>query len=347
MKAFAILRVGEKFKGVAELAKVTAHNTRTRAVGNADAARAGENRMLIGTGDAIADVEALLAKVPAKGRRKNSVIAFEVLTAVSSEWCDAATEEQRAAWADAQLRVMEELFGKGNVACGWLHRDERADHAHWLVVPIDSSGQQKRGPKTRLNARRWLAGPEQLKQLQDDYATHMSPHGLVRGRARSAARHKPAKVWQAEQAVAAEAALKAAEEARAATSEATAERKRARALRVGVEAVADGLIVGAKEEDGKKLILFAPKADPVTVEKTSRRIAVVWDEVWQLARRIEEGVRKVMDRAKEDAAKLLAEVGQVVDEAKRLRRMLTDAERRQAGRVAHRAQQAEGRGRER
>lgn len=335
MRAFAILRVGAKIKALGGLAKITAHNGRTRAVGNADAKRRGENRVLAGTGDAVADVEARLDAVPAKGRRRDSVLAFEVLTAVSSEWCDAATEAQRELWASAQLHAMEQLFGTGNVVCGWLHRDERADHAHWIIVPIDREGERNRGPKVRLNAKRWLGGPERLRQLQDDYAALMAPHGLVRGRTRSGERHKPARVWQAEQAAAAKAAWKAAEETRAATAEAMAERKRARALRVGVEAVADGLIVGAgKGSEGQKLVMFANKAEPAVIDRTARRIAIVWDEVWELARRIEARARRVVDRAKAEAAKLLEGVDMAVEDARRLHLVLTDAELRQAERVA-------------
>lgn len=323
MKQFAILRVGTKFHQLAELAKVTAHNARTRKVGNADAERRGENRVLVGTGDAVADVAAMLETVPTKGRRKDSVIAFETLTTVSAEWWNATTEAERDAWIAAQLPVLEELFGKGNCATAWYHGDEAVGHAHWIWVPIDREGERKRGPKTRLNAKRWLGGPEKLTQLQDDYALHMAPHGLVRGRARSGARHKPAKVWQAEQVAAAEAAWKAAEAARAATSEAMAERKRARALRVGVEAVSTGLIVGAKQaDDGAKLIVFAPKADPAVVEKTSRRIAVVWDEVWELARRLEERGRRIAGRARDQAEKLVGQAEFLMHEARKLTAVL-------------------------
>lgn len=185
---FAVYR-NAKIRSLGALGASSAHMMRTIPTPNADPGRAHMNRAIIGTDDPAADVRALLPPVGARNerghllRRKNSVLAIEVLLTMSPEWWDAATKPDREDWLRRSVDWLKEEYGAENVACLRFHGDERTGHLTGYIVPRD--------PETgALNARRWTGGGWRLSEQQDAYAEAMAPTGLKRGIKGSTAHHE-------------------------------------------------------------------------------------------------------------------------------------------------------------
>lgn len=188
---FAIYR-HSKHKTAGTVAASSRHMTREANTPNADPKRRSLNRIIIGGDDPAADVAALVPSLESvdeqgrKRRRRNSVIAIEVLLTTSPEWHDAATPEEREAWVRESTEWLAREYGRDNIAHLRLHADERTPHLTGYIVPLDPmSG--------HLNARRWVGGPERCSQQQSDYAEAMKPFGLQRGVKGSKAKHERVK----------------------------------------------------------------------------------------------------------------------------------------------------------
>lgn len=186
---YAIYRTA-KIKALASLAASAEHMTRARDTPNADPARAHLNRIIIGSDDPAADVRKLLPEVGQRDpdtnkmlRRKNSVLAIEILVTASPEWWQTATEEQKAEWEIRTVEWLKSEYGESNVAHLQIHGDERTPHITGYVVPID--------PDTGgLNCRRWLGERRQLRAQQTAYADAVAHLGLQRGVRGSTATHQ-------------------------------------------------------------------------------------------------------------------------------------------------------------
>ena len=186
---FAIYRTA-KITTLGALGASSAHMMRTIPTPNADPARAHLNRAIIGTDDPAGDVRRLLPALGARNeaghllRRKNSVLAIEVLLTMSPEWWDAATKPDREDWIRRSTEWLKAEYGPENVAALRFHGDERTGHLTGYIVPRD--------PETgALNARRWTGGGWRLALQQDEYAAAMEPLGLHRGIRGSTAHHEP------------------------------------------------------------------------------------------------------------------------------------------------------------
>lgn len=175
--AYAILRFA-KLKTEAEVGGSGAHMMRTQPTPNANPGVS--NRVLVGSTDPAKDVDTRLAA--ATQRRKNSVLAIEVLASASPEWFVDATKAQKAEWVRSTRSWIEGHFGKENVAHLQLHLDESTPHITGFIVPVDPDSQ-------RLNAARWLDGSAKLADMQTAYAKAVEPLGLVRGLEGSDATH--------------------------------------------------------------------------------------------------------------------------------------------------------------
>lgn len=185
MSNFAILRF-EKLNTVGSVVASGAHMMRARPTSNANPAVS--NRVLSGTSDPFGDVNARLAD--ATQRRKNSVLAIEVMASASPEWFEAATKAQKQEWVRSTRAWLSSHFGEKNIAHLQLHLDETTPHLTGFIVPIDpDSG--------RLNAARWLDGSAKLADMQTAYAKAVEPLGLVRGLEGSDATHTTLKQFHA------------------------------------------------------------------------------------------------------------------------------------------------------
>lgn len=185
---YAIYRTA-KIKTAAELAASSGHMRRTRPTPNADPKRLAENRLIIGTTDPVADVEALLPKIDQRDadglllRRSNSVLAVEILATTSPEWWATATPEMQEDWISSTVDWLAEAWGgRQNLAHIELHVDETTPHITGYAVPLDGRG--------ALNCRAYIGEKQQLRDQQTDYALAVEHLGLQRGVAGSKATHQ-------------------------------------------------------------------------------------------------------------------------------------------------------------
>lgn len=184
---YAIMRHG-KHKSMGTVKAASRHMTRDLLTLNADPARAHLNQVLIGSDDPTADVADLVPSPNARDengklmRRKNSVLAVELMITASPEWWSTATRADQEAWMDASVGWVIQEYGRANVAHLRLHGDEKTGHLTGFVVPLDDNG--------HLNARRWIGGPDRCSQQQTDYAAAVEHLGLQRGIKGSKATHQ-------------------------------------------------------------------------------------------------------------------------------------------------------------
>lgn len=85
------------------------------------------------------------------------------------------------AWIDANIKFLEDEYGKDNIVKLELHRDEKTPHFHAIVVPLTKDG--------RLSAKEVVGDRKKLKSFQDRYAAAMKPFGLERGEEESQNTH--------------------------------------------------------------------------------------------------------------------------------------------------------------
>lgn len=185
---YAIYRTA-KIKTAAELSASSGHMRRTRPTPNADPARISENRIIIGTEDPVADVEALVPKLEQRDadglllRRSNSVLAVEILATTSPEWWATATPEMQEDWINSTVDWLAEAWGgRQNLAHIELHVDETTPHITGYAVPLDERG--------ALNCRKFIGEKQQLRDQQTGYALAVEHLGLQRGVAGSKATHQ-------------------------------------------------------------------------------------------------------------------------------------------------------------
>lgn len=172
-KRYAVMRE-EKRSNMGQLGRCNSHNLRTRPCKNADPAKP-QPVVLFGSTRLSQDVK---AKIPEK-RRKNAVIAVEVVLTASPDFFRNASPRQRREWVEENLRWLKEEHG-GNLVQAVLHLDETTPHIHAFWVPMLDG---------RLNYRAISGSPRDMVAKQDRYGEAMARFGLSRGEPNSARRH--------------------------------------------------------------------------------------------------------------------------------------------------------------
>lgn len=121
-----------------------------------------------------------------------------ILTGTHEQMMKLQDEGRLGKWMEANLRWLNETFGKENVVSCVLHMDEKTPHLHATIVPIVTSERQRR---EREGERKYntKSGPRlsaddvlkraRLREYQDIYAVAMREFGLKRGIVGSTARH--------------------------------------------------------------------------------------------------------------------------------------------------------------
>lgn len=188
MPAFAVLRI-QKLKSWGDIAGAGKHNQRERDTPNADAARSGQNCLLVG--DAAANcVDAIKEAIGSQRIRSNAVLGVEMLFSASPEYFRPSAPEQAGTynaerlekWSQATTKWLNEQYGS-RVIKATLHLDEATPHIHALLVPLDDRG--------KLNCRALFGGTRHtLSALQTDYAQAVAPLGIGRGIANSRVQHQ-------------------------------------------------------------------------------------------------------------------------------------------------------------
>ena len=84
-------------------------------------------------------------------------------------------------WLKANIKFLEDEYGKENIVKLELHRDEKTPHFHAIVVPLTKDGS--------LSAKKVVGNRNDLKAFQDRYAAAMKPFGLERGEEESKNTH--------------------------------------------------------------------------------------------------------------------------------------------------------------
>ena len=184
---FAIIRK-RKHKSISSIKTREKHTYRLEETPNADPAKLLKNKLLYGVEGYGAEIENKLKKYEESGKniRTNAVLAIEYLLTASPEFFDEGPKNERddrlKKWCEAQIDFMKKEHGAKNIACMYLHLDEKTPHIEAFVVPID--------PKGKLNCRHFLGARNALSVLQTRYATHNKGFGLQRGAKGSRATHQ-------------------------------------------------------------------------------------------------------------------------------------------------------------
>jgi len=317
---FAILRFA-KVKTIAQLRAHGAHVSRTRPTPNADPR--GHRVVLAGSGDHAADAQAALAGLPRKPR-KNATLAIEALLTASPDWLRAGgppgtfDPTRTAALAETAKRFLAEQF-PGCPVSATLHLDESTPHIHATITPIDTTPSErgKRGGKPRLNASRWLDGPERLSALQDAWAAACEPLGLERGVRGSPAKHESVRRLYGRLEADAQAAA--------------TDREYAQALRIGMQAVADGRIINAYTNPNGRGVLTLAACKPGEAKALHTAVKPAYADVWRFANQFFAALR---DRAAQTVAEATGEVMALLDRARGLKPVLDQATKNQAIRLA-------------
>lgn len=260
---------------------------------------------------------------------KNGVLAIEFMASASAEYFRPGRAHLAGEWdkepTERWLATNEEYLRKKwgpNLVALLAHFDETTIHLHGVIVPVDDTP-RRRGAMVRLNADRWFDGPAKLRALQDEYAEAMAPLGLKRGLEGSKAKHRDIARQYTALHSDAEAARQAAScaalmlgDAALEKQRAISDRQRARddqeratAFRVGVEAWADGRIIGATGDARQPSFALAPMA-PAEADELRRRIHPAARELWSFISRaaamIEKRVQQAVAGALQGAAEHIA-----------------------------------------
>lgn len=171
---------------------------------NADRSRTHLNRELIRFPDGVRNrTEAIQYHIDHAGLSrkvaKNQCKAIRIiLTGTHEQMMKILDEGRLDKWTEANLRWLNETFGKENVVSCVLHMDEKTPHLHATIVPIvtferqrrEREGEKKYNTKSgpRLSADDVLKRAR-LHEYQNTYAAAMSEFGLKRGIVGSTARH--------------------------------------------------------------------------------------------------------------------------------------------------------------
>lgn len=106
---------------------------------NVDAKRTHKNRVLVGTGDPLADANAVIAKHSAKLRKDNRAPYDRIVLSASRDMF--RDKEAAQKWLRDSMNWLRSEYGPG-LAYAVLHLDERTPHIHAVAAPIIDRGEK-------------------------------------------------------------------------------------------------------------------------------------------------------------------------------------------------------------
>lgn len=198
------------------------HQSRIKNDPHIDPTRTKHNQVIFGTGNVVADVMKLAAKVPKASKRSTKNCAEMLATAdrayfdeISPGWEDGNVSPALKKWIKETMAWVDKTY-PGQVAAANLHLDEQAPHLHIFLVPIQTYKIKfRRGSKmvTRINYGRQFTDTRKvlseaklnhtrdtatkLGRMQTSYAEAMAECGLERGIRNSGATHRKIRKFQA------------------------------------------------------------------------------------------------------------------------------------------------------
>lgn len=199
---YAVLRFA-KIRTLAGLGAVSAHNTRTATSGLSHITTPDDGQgivMLDGQPDAVRAWQDRAATVGLGKPRRDAVIGIEMVMSASPSWFADATPEERDDWTTRSLGYARDVFGAENILQATLHQDEETPHIHVIGIPLEAKQRAKAGRPRKgresakrpaalswgLNSRAFIGSPDQLREHQTAYATHLADLGIRRGRPKRA-----------------------------------------------------------------------------------------------------------------------------------------------------------------
>lgn len=180
-------------------------NGKTYIPDNADASRTHLNRELIQFPEGVTTrTQAIDRRIKdANIKRKIGKNQVKAIRIILSGTHERMTEIEREGnldkWIAANIRWLEDTFGKDNLVSCVLHMDEKTPHLHATVVPIVTTQRERReregAKKYNVEVSARLCADEvmargRLFQYQNTYAEAMRPFGLQRGIVGSSAKHQ-------------------------------------------------------------------------------------------------------------------------------------------------------------
>ena len=196
---FAICRT-EKISNWATLAKSVGHNLRTSADDRQHLANVPEPlRIMAGQADWLegwrADVNGMHLRKLAMGQ--SHTLAREFFLGMSPEWAKDKSKKEIDAWAEANIKWLNERFGKDRVKLAVLHLDEQTPHIAAYVVPLKADPKGRGNGWTLSDRSLGLGGNKAaLSALQDEYAEAMKGFELRRGVKGAKATHQRTAQWK-------------------------------------------------------------------------------------------------------------------------------------------------------
>ena len=333
--AYAIFRA-ERYKTNSGISGIVDHHLRAPGakIDGVDPSRTHLN-VNIGPDNRRGFFEAMNARLATCTRKPrpdaNRVVEF--MMGASPEFFATKTyDEQKAYLADC-LDFAKEHFGEANIVGAYMHFDERTPHLSILATPIETSirkTKKKSGEQTVLNATHFLGGPEQMVQLQTDFALFVQGrgHDLLRGEPKSETRrkHEPLSVhWRKKTLEIEQAGIAAAD----LLNEAAMTNR-------AVSDVLDHVALQANKVDSESLELSNMRADLeasgvglAEMKATTKRLADGLDTEWtRLKTRVAEvDALQAEAKAENTAAKTLKQEAKatLADAKERLQRVKEDA----------------------
>lgn len=172
-KQYAILRE-EKRSDFGQISRSNKHNFRQQETLNADPLKPSPT-LLFGSMELSKSIR---ERIPKK-RRKNAVIAVEVVLSASPEFFAQSTPSEYEDWKARSVEWLKKHHGD-NLVQIVLHEDEATPHLHAYWVPMKDG---------KLNYRAIQGTPQHLVDKQTGYAAAVAGIGLHRGQPNAARRH--------------------------------------------------------------------------------------------------------------------------------------------------------------
>ena len=172
---------------------------------NADSTRTHLNREILSFPDGIKDrnsaIKNRLANAGLKRKiGKNQTTHLCIILSGSHDQMMKIQQEGRLSeWTNANVRWLEDTFGKENLVSCVLHMDEKTPHLHATIIPIVTTERKRREREGQKKYRTTKGGPRlsaddvmhrsMLTKYQDSYGEAMKAFGLERGVVGSVAKH--------------------------------------------------------------------------------------------------------------------------------------------------------------